>query len=107
MQYTCPKTWNSLAVTSREDIRFCDQCCKKVYLCASQEEVDSAAELGVCVAFDSVTAVESQGTIKSTGKSETSFLTRRTLGLPSSYMRSEGKEKLISFINNIPVNHKI
>lgn len=96
MEYVCPKTWESLIVTARDDIRLCNHCNKKVYLCASQEEVDSAAELGKCVAFDSA----KQATPTDTPvDGETLNLTRRTVGLPSSYMSAEGKNKFSQFVN--------
>lgn len=97
MEYVCPKTWESLAVTGRDDIRFCDQCKKKVYLCASQEEVDAAAELGKCVAFYSV---EADAHIDTSDTEGIPFvLTRRTLGLPSNYMSTEGKEKMMKLFD--------
>lgn len=81
MEYVCPKTWESLTVTNRDDVRFCNHCSKKVYLCASQEEVDSAAELRKCVAFDSVQLAANLDSPQSNGK--TFVVTQRTLGLPS------------------------
>lgn len=98
MEFVCPKTWESLSVTARDDIRYCDHCKKKVYLCASQEEVDSAAELGKCVAFDSVKAAAHVDTSMDEG--ETFVLPKRTVGLPSNYMSAEGKEKMMKFIND-------
>ncbi len=80
IEYVCPKTWESLSVTARDDVKFCDHCSKKVYLCASQEEVDSAAELGKCVAFDSV---QSAHLDSFESKVKTDVVTQRTLGLPS------------------------
>ncbi len=75
-----PKTWESLSLTARDDVRFCDHCGKKVYLCVSQEEVDSAAELGRCVAFDSVQAFAAVDSTVSTAKT---VVIKRTLGFPS------------------------
>ncbi len=80
MEYVCPKTWELLSLTARDDVRFCDHCSKKVYLCASQEEVDSAAELGKCVAFDAVQAFADVDSTVSTAKT---VVIKRTLGLPS------------------------
>jgi hypothetical protein len=100
MEYACPKTWESLTVTARDDIRLCVQCSKKVYLCASQEEVDSAAEMGKCVAFDSVQGAVHTG--NSMNEGESFVLTKRTLGLPSSYMSEEGKKKLKEFFDKDP-----
>ena len=81
MEFVCPKTWESLTVTARDDVRFCDHCSKKVYLCASQEEVDSAAELGKCVAFDSDQDSALVDNLVSDAKT---VVIKRILGLPSS-----------------------
>ena len=81
MEYVCPKTWESLAVTARDDIRYCDHCSKKVYLCASQVEVDSASLLGKCVAFDSVQLAADLDSPQINGKAI--VVAQRTLGLPS------------------------
>lgn len=80
MEYVCPKTWESLSLTARDDVRFCGHCSKKVYLCASQEEVDSAAELGRCVAFDLVQAFADANSTVTTAKT---VVIKRALGLPS------------------------
>jgi hypothetical protein len=80
MEFVCPKTWESFTVTARDDVRFCNHCSKKVYLCASQAEVDSAAELRKCVAFDSVHAFAHVDNLVDAVKT---VVIKRTLGLPS------------------------
>ena len=46
----CPKHWNDLDVTEDEGIRHCRFCERNVYLCVSQTEFISYANLGRCVA---------------------------------------------------------
>lgn len=52
-EFECPKDWNSLQKTSTEDIRFCDKCEKKVYLCDTEQKARiHSAFFNHCVAID-------------------------------------------------------
>jgi hypothetical protein len=98
MEYECPKSWETLTATKRTDIRFCNHCNKKVYLCASQEEIDAAATLKKCVAYDVHTNFENNHDVIS--KSITTKVIRRTIGLPKDYLNDGTKENFIKFLNS-------
>jgi uncharacterized protein (TIGR02996 family) len=51
-QLACPKEWGSLAITARDDVRFCDACERQVFYCDSIEQAQIHARLGDCVAVD-------------------------------------------------------
>ena len=49
--FQCPQQWEQLAITEDANVRMCGVCLKKVYLCASNDEVASQVALGHCVAI--------------------------------------------------------
>jgi hypothetical protein len=49
--YKCDKTWDTLIVTDKEDIRFCDNCDKAVYVCRTKQELADSVLLNRCVSF--------------------------------------------------------
>lgn len=46
----CPKTWDMLAMTDVEDVRYCDQCSLEVFFCVTDEETIAHARAGHCIA---------------------------------------------------------
>ena len=52
--YECTKYWSTLAPTSDSKIKFCSDCDKTVHFCASEEELQRARQLNLCVAIKSV-----------------------------------------------------
>jgi hypothetical protein len=46
----CPKAWESLAPTSVAGVRHCESCGELVYLSRSQQEAESNARIGRCIA---------------------------------------------------------
>lgn len=51
-RFKCPKKWDRLAVTGKENIRYCNQCERNVYYCLTREDVRGHADAGECVAFE-------------------------------------------------------
>lgn len=51
MEYECPKNWFELTETDKAGIKHCSTCDKHVHLCITQDELDSFAHQGVCIAF--------------------------------------------------------
>lgn len=49
-EFQCPKRWDKLRPTIREDVRFCDACQKEVYFCETMSEARVHAWQGNCVA---------------------------------------------------------
>jgi len=49
-EFVCPRTWDALACTNIETIRFCAACERHVYLSRSKEEASENARQGRCVA---------------------------------------------------------
>jgi len=49
--FKCPKTWDALATTENQWIRFCSECEKGVYLAEDQETLGMLASIGKCVAI--------------------------------------------------------
>jgi len=52
-KFVCPKTWDSLAATRTDGVKFCDECKKHVYLCNSEADLQSHAVKGQCAALKS------------------------------------------------------
>ena len=50
-EFECPKSWFDLAPTYDVKTKFCETCNKNVHLCLTQEELDSQAEHGHCIAY--------------------------------------------------------
>jgi uncharacterized protein (TIGR02996 family) len=48
----CPRRWDALAPTAREDVRHCGACARDVYYFESVDEAREAARAGHCVAID-------------------------------------------------------
>jgi uncharacterized protein (TIGR02996 family) len=53
-ELACPKSWDKLARTVREDVRFCTACESEVHYAASIAEARHHASMGRCVAVDVV-----------------------------------------------------
>ena len=51
LDYVCAKTWDDLAETNEQNVRFCTQCNHEVYFCETMEEFDKRAAAGECVAY--------------------------------------------------------
>jgi uncharacterized protein (TIGR02996 family) len=49
-EFQCPKRWDKLRPTIRDDVRFCDACQQAVYFCRSVSEARDHAWQGHCVA---------------------------------------------------------
>jgi hypothetical protein len=49
-RFVCPMTWDSLALTEKDDVRHCDQCSRDVHFCVSDEETIAHAKAGHCIA---------------------------------------------------------
>jgi uncharacterized protein (TIGR02996 family) len=52
VELACPKTWEALAPTDRENVRRCDACAKDVVFCSSIDDARRLAQKGGCVALD-------------------------------------------------------
>lgn len=52
--FDCPRTWDSLAPTEDERVRFCDACRKTVHYSVSVEEAAEHARSGRCVVVDPI-----------------------------------------------------
>lgn len=52
-RFQCPARWENLRLTEDDDIRFCENCRKKVYHCNSMQQARNHAHAGRCVAVDS------------------------------------------------------
>jgi uncharacterized protein (TIGR02996 family) len=51
-EVVCPKTWDKLTPTEREDVRFCGACRSNVHFCATVADARVHAQRGACVALD-------------------------------------------------------
>jgi len=50
-EFECLKSWADLIGTDEKDVRYCESCQRKVYLCADVEQVNRRARLAQCVAW--------------------------------------------------------
>jgi len=52
--FECPQKWGHFSKTNEDNrnVRFCDVCENKVYLCKTDEEYEKHKEAGNCVAVD-------------------------------------------------------
>jgi len=48
--FKCPKTWNQLAKTAQENVRFCSECQREVYLIQTDDELRKHSAKGHCIA---------------------------------------------------------
>lgn len=53
-EFKCDKQWDDLEAQIASNIKFCKQCEKNVYLCKTQEELDHARSLGLCISIERV-----------------------------------------------------
>ncbi|MGY0218218.1 hypothetical protein ACWJJH_12675 [Endozoicomonadaceae bacterium StTr2] len=64
-EFICPKTWDELELTERENIRFCNHCEESVYFVGSDMDAfDEHAKSGRCIAVlveDTQPASEPEG----------------------------------------------
>lgn len=51
-RYRCPKTWDDLAPTDNERVRFCDQCMETVHYCRTPAQLRKAMVRNQCVAVE-------------------------------------------------------
>lgn len=51
IKYKCPQNWNSLIVTSEENIRYCEHCDRGVHYCQNKEDLMAAMKKNQCVAI--------------------------------------------------------
>jgi uncharacterized protein (TIGR02996 family) len=51
-EFECPQNWDRLAPTAAASVRFCSECRRNVYYCATREEALDHAVCGNCVAVD-------------------------------------------------------
>ncbi len=52
----CPKRWDALASTGTDGVRFCGECQKPVYFCASVDEARQRGKQHACIAIDAAVA---------------------------------------------------
>jgi hypothetical protein len=50
-QFQCPRSWSGLRETADPNVRLCESCLEKVYLCKNEAEVLRFAAEGKCVAI--------------------------------------------------------
>ena len=50
LAFECPREWNRLQPTGRDNVRYCHTCSRQVFLCAAPEEAERYAEVGQYVA---------------------------------------------------------
>ena len=50
--FKCPRVWERLALTGKDDERHCESCKKVVYLCVGDESLTQHVEAGHCVAVE-------------------------------------------------------
>ena len=48
--FRCHKHWNDLVPTKQQNVRFCDDCSRQVFYCATDAELARAVKSGQCVA---------------------------------------------------------
>lgn len=53
-EFKCDKQWDELETQIASNIKLCNQCQKNVYLCKTQEELDYARSLGLCISIERV-----------------------------------------------------
>lgn len=46
----CPARWEELGPTDQENVRYCDACQRKVFMCRTEEELRARIEQNDCVA---------------------------------------------------------
>ncbi len=51
-KFQCPKTWDSLSLTTVHEVRFCEECKKEVFFCNTAKELKSAIVADRCVAIE-------------------------------------------------------
>ena len=49
--FRCSKTWESLGATDKNQVKFCNDCDREVYFCATDQELSEAIEKNRCVAL--------------------------------------------------------
>jgi hypothetical protein len=49
--FRCNKRWDDLARTAKPGVKFCDDCSKEVFWCASDADLADAVRQGWCVAI--------------------------------------------------------
>ena len=107
MEYECPKNWFELTETDNAGVKHCSTCDKHVHLCSTQDELDSFAHQGECIAFFSDPDLSTRFKL-SREKAEANRIDREfrieriTLGLP----RSGSRGKLKSFLEEIDTDNK-
>lgn len=107
MEYECPKNWFELTETDKAGVKHCSTCDKHVHLCITQDELDSFAHQGVCIAFfsdpDLATRFKLSRERAETHRRDPDFrLERITLGLP----RSTNRGKIKSFLDGLDNDEK-
>ena len=107
MEYECPKNWFELTETDKAGVKHCSTCDKHVHLCITQDELDSFAHQGACIAFfsdpDLTTRFKLSRERAETHRRDPDFrLERITLGLP----RSANRGKLKSFLDGLGDDEK-
>ena len=50
-EFQCPRGWNGLHATEDPNVRVCESCLERVYLCQTEEEVEMRSRRGECVAL--------------------------------------------------------
>ena len=50
-RFVCDRTWDSLDTTTAPDVRYCNDCQQRVYLCKYEEEWRTHVALDHCVAI--------------------------------------------------------
>lgn len=77
--FRCHKQWNDLVPTKQQNVRFCDDCSRKVFYCSTDAELVSAVKDGQCVAV----VVESEPTSKKKQDPTRSTIGVVEVGLPA------------------------
>ena len=49
--FKCIKTWESLEITSSQEVRYCSDCQQEVYYCRTKREMVSAIKKRKCIAI--------------------------------------------------------
>lgn len=62
-RFECPRAWASLAPTEAPDVRACDGCGERVYLCRTADEAAERARAGHCIAVDAALAGRVRGEV--------------------------------------------
>ncbi len=48
--FKCPQVWQLLTPTEQDGVRYCGECQREVFLCSSEEELQTHAKQNHCVA---------------------------------------------------------